>query len=63
MTQQSSAVPPATSSPRRLSLYQRATDAVSFAEGTLANLTFWLIAIGLWFAFGLELTHATFLPA
>jgi low affinity Fe/Cu permease len=63
MTRQSSTAPPATLSPRELSLYQRVTDKVSFAQGTPYNLTFWLIAVGLWFAFGPELAHATFIPA
>jgi low affinity Fe/Cu permease len=63
MTQQSSDAPPSISSLPRVSLYQRVTDRVSYAQGTPANLTFWLIAIGLWFAFGPELAHATFLPA
>lgn len=45
-----------------LSLYQRITDKVSYAQGTPGNLTFWLVVIGLWFAFGPELGHATFIP-
>jgi low affinity Fe/Cu permease len=66
MTQQSSAAQAGTwnaPTPKRLSLYQRMTDAVSYAQGTPYNLTFWLIAIGLWFAFGPELARATFIPA
>jgi low affinity Fe/Cu permease len=45
-----------------LKLYQKITDVISYAQGTPANLTFWLVIIGLWFAFGPELAHATFVP-
>lgn len=49
--------------PTRQSLYQRATDRISYAQGTPANLTFWLLAVGLWFAFGPEVARATFIPS
>lgn len=47
---------------RKLSLYQRITDWISFAQGTPVNLTFWLIAVGAWIGFGPELAHASFIP-
>jgi cell division protein FtsB len=66
MTQQSCAVPPATSNEtagEKLSLFQKIADKVSYGMGTPQNITIWIILVGTWITLGPFISRHNFLPA
>lgn len=51
-----------TSTPERLSIFQRVADKVSYGMGTPTNIVIWIVAVGAWIAAGPFFATHPFLP-
>jgi low affinity Fe/Cu permease len=55
--------PRATSTPERLSWFQRVADKVSYGMGTPTNITIWIVLVAAWIAMGPYFAKHSFLPS